>query len=189
MRYPATFALLFALPVFAMGQATEPEVRFGVRQNTAVYPQDTAKNTMSSLLRVLDRQRYDYLVAFFMEPGYVAEQLRITYPKFEAAAREQVRGENLAQKGFSPAAIRERITELATQANFEYLVRRVRTKLDSDPDTLKEMRRIARNGDIQDEGETATVRFKEIKDRAIFLHKIGGIYYIENRYSDEKPGE
>jgi len=189
MRYPATLALFLGLPLFAFGQLQELETRFGVRQNPDVYPQDTPKNTLNSLLRVLDKQRYDYLVAFFMEPAFVAEQLRITYPKYEAAAREQVRNENLQQKGFGQIYIRDRITELATQANFEYLVRRVRSKLDSDPDTLKELRRIARNGDIQDDGETASVRYKEIKDRTIYLHKIGGFYYLENRYSDEKPGE
>src|SRR5262245_21463602 len=125
MRLIVSCALVLSWPLFAFGQANEPERRFGVRLNLEFYPQNTPRNTLAALMRALEKDRYDYIVAFLLDPAFVEAQLQLTYPEFERRASEQLRQEVLEKKIVNPAVVRQRTAELAKHANFDHLVNRV----------------------------------------------------------------
>lgn len=187
MRHLLALALLTCVTTLAAGQGDDAR-RFGLRFNKDLYPQDTPKAALGSVMRALDKDRYDYLVAQLLDPDFVEEQMRITYPVYEKVAREQVQREGLDRKGFDATFIRKRINDLATQANFEYLTRRIRTKLDDDPEAAKELRRMFRDGEFNESGETTVVRLKDVKDRALYLRRVGDRWFIQNKMIEDKPG-
>ena len=180
MRSIISLGLLVLLSPHAAGQIKE-ERRFRVLYNAELYPQATPHQSVRALLRALDKERYDYLIAFLLEQNYVNDQLRITAANFEQAARAQVEGEKLEAKGFDQAFIRNRVRELAEQANFENLARRIRTKLDEDSEAVKELRKLYREGDLVEAGDTATLKHPDLKDRQLFFRNVNGRWYIENK--------
>jgi hypothetical protein len=169
------------MPVAMAQPAAKDDRRFGISLNTELYPQDSPKNTLSSLIRSLDKERYDYLVAHLLDPAYVDEQLRSAAPSFETAAREHVAREGLELKGFNREFINDRIRELAVHENFSNLVRRVKTTLEENPEYVKDLRKLAREGEIAEAGESATVKHKDIKDRTVFMRQIPPRWYLENK--------
>jgi hypothetical protein len=162
----------------------EPPIRFGLRQSPELYPQDTPKNALYSVLRAMDKDRYDYLLAHLLEPGYVTEQLAISYPVFEKRSRSQVEDEQLARKGFDREFIVNRIRDQATQANFENLVQRIRAKLDNDPESGRDLRKMYKEGSFEDGGATSVAKLKDVKDRALYFKRVGDRWYIENKVQD-----
>lgn len=162
----------------------EPPRRFGLRQFPELYPQDSPKNALYSVLRAMDKDRYDYLVAHLLEPGYVNEQLAIGYPLFEKQAREIVEKEQLARKGFDREFIVNRIRDLANQKNVDNLVQRIRTKIDNDPEVLRDFKRMLREGSFEDAGETSVGKLKDAKDRALYFKRVGDRWYVENKMQD-----
>jgi hypothetical protein len=183
MRQLLAVVLLISLPALTMAQ-DEDTRRFGLRYNKDLYSQETPKKTLSALFRAFERDRYDYLVAQLLDPAFVDEQLKLSYPIYEKAAREQVVKEGLERRGFDPIFIRQRVRDLANQANFEYLVRRIRAKLDNDPEALKEMKRLASEGTIDEGADGTTVKHKDVKDHTLFLRKIGERWFVENKIQE-----
>jgi hypothetical protein len=184
MRLLMTLGLLLIAAPFASAQFKE-ERRFGLRYTPELYAQTTPKQTLAAVLRAFEKDRYDYLVAFLLDPAFVEDQLQASYPRFEKLAATQVAGERLEKKGFDRDYIRIRIKELATAANFDYLVGRVRTKLENDPDSLRDIRKIFREGAFQDGVENSTAKHKDVKDRALFFRRIEDRWYLENKMLEE----
>ena len=61
-----------------------------------------------------------------------------------------------------------------------------------DPEGMKDLRRFNRNGTFPDAGAadtTAKVGLVDVKDRALFLKKIGDRWFVENRQMDEPASE
>jgi hypothetical protein len=69
--------------------------------------------------------------------------------------------------------------------NFDEFVRETRAKLTKEPGTLNELRRFAREGEWEAGETSATVRHKDVKDRQVYLRKIGERWYLENRQKPE----
>jgi hypothetical protein len=180
----AIAASLSAQPKQQPFDGKEPPKRFGLRQSPELYPQDSPKSALYSAVRALDKDRYDYLIAHLLEPGYVNEQLAISYPAFEKRSRAQVEDEQLAKKGFGREFIVNRIRDLATQANFESLVQRIRAKLDNDPEAVRDLRKMLKEGSFEDGGATSVARLRDVKDRALYFKRVGDRWYIENKMQD-----
>ena len=64
---------------------------------------------------------------------------------------------------------------------FKELVSETRSRLAEDPVAVKELRRFLKDGQFEDGDGVATVRLKDVKNRAVFLHKIKDRWYLENR--------
>ncbi len=180
MRLSISMAIVIAWATVAVGQPKE-ERRFNVRHNPELYPQTSPKETLGALMRTFDKERYDYLAAFLLDPATVREQLDITAADFEKRAREQVEGEELSKKGFDKPTIRERIRDLSKQANFDDLARRIRQKFEADPEAMKNLRKIYREGEFVENGDAATAKHADIKDRTVYFRRVEGRWYIENR--------
>ena len=62
----------------------------------------------------------------------------------------------------------------------------VTDRLTNDPETVRELRRLASEGEVNESGDAATVSHKEIKGRQVFLRKVSGRWFLEDR---QKPAK
>lgn len=119
--------------------------RYGIDLDLNVYPQKTPKECLESVLRAIERQRIDYLLAHLTDPQFVD-------------ARVQSLG-----------------------GNFKDLIQETMSHLADNPKTVKELKRIFQEGEWTEAEETATVKLKDVKDRAVFLRKMNERWFLENR--------
>lgn len=183
MRSILVLTCLLVLSSSASAQLSEKR-EYGILFTPELYPQATPRQAIGSVLRALDKDRFEYLVAFLLEPGYVREQLQITSARFDQAARARIETEQLDKKGFDSGFIRKRIRELSEQANFDNLAQRIKDKLASDPESVKELRKLHREGEIVEAGDRATLSHPDIKDRKLFFRNVNGRWFIENKMQE-----
>jgi len=139
-----------ALPAQAVKDDLPPS-RYGVIENLTRYPQADAKQAFASVLKAIEDQRFDYLLAHLAEPQFVDDRVKQVYG-----------------------------------GKFDELVRETRTKLTDNPATVKELERFLKEGEWQDSKGTATATLKDVKDRGLFMKKIGERWYLENKQKAEE---
>jgi hypothetical protein len=72
---------------------------------------------------------------------------------------------------------------------FRDVVQETTDKVASDPAVLKELRRFLSEGEWEDGDESASVKLKDVKSRAVFLKKIENRWYFENRQKAKEEGK
>ena len=85
----------------------------------------------------------------------------------------------------SPAWVDQRVKEVH-HGDFEAFVKEMTTKYADDPKVLEDMKRFLKEGEWEGGETTAAVKLKDVKDRQMFFHKIGKLWYLENK---QKPEE
>lgn len=152
MRTTVAFGILvlLAAPATAQKKDPPPAPRFGVEADVEVYPQDTPKTALASVLRAIDARRYDYLAAQLADPDAVDKKVQ------------------------------------AAGGQFDRYVKLVTERLTGDPETVRELRRFASEGEINESGDSATVTVKEIKGRQVYLRKVSGRWFLEDRQTPAK---
>jgi hypothetical protein len=72
--------------------------------------------------------------------------------------------------------------------NFDEMVRETTAKLTNEPETVRQLRRFAEEGEWEGDEETATVKLKDVKDQ-VFLRHAGTRWFLENRKQPEPPAK
>ena len=148
----AVFVLMLASPALQAQQdqdATPPR-RYGVLLNQQNYPQEDPKQALASVVKAIDRQRIDYLLAHLADPDFVDERVKEVYG-----------------------------------GNFDELVKETTSKLKDNPAEAKLLERFLKEGEWDAKENTATASLKDVKDRQVFMKKIGKSWYLENRQKAE----
>jgi hypothetical protein len=198
-----TATLFLALTVTAAQasrvQAEEVVARYDIAPLLKLYPQTTAKAALESAVKAAEKGRYDYLAAHLMEPGFVDAESVSRGNAFAADVeadlrlrrqREKEYGSDLPRDKRIPHELEPFAKLVASESQvrgFQRFVADIREKSNDDPGQLKDLRRFARDGTIEESGDTAKVSLRDIKDRAVYLKKIGQRWYVENRQIEEKP--
>jgi hypothetical protein len=68
-----------------------------------------------------------------------------------------------------------------TGGQFDDLVKETSAKLAGDPTAVKELNRCLKEGQWEVNDAAATAQLKDVKDRRVFLRKVGGRWFLENR--------
>jgi hypothetical protein len=78
MRTAVAIGILVLLTAPAAAQKKEPPpaARYGVEADLEVFPQDTAKAALASVVRAIDERRFSYLAAQLAEPGAVDKRVQ-----------------------------------------------------------------------------------------------------------------
>jgi hypothetical protein len=150
----AVFVLMLASPALQAQQdqdATPPR-RYGVLLNQQNYPQEDAKQALASVVKAIDRQRIDYLLAHLADPDFVDERVKEVYG-----------------------------------GNFDELVKETTAKLKDNPAEAKLLERFLKEGEWDAKENTATASLKDVKDRQVFMKKVGKSWYLENKQRAENP--
>jgi hypothetical protein len=150
-------AVLMCLTFIEMANAQQdqdatPPRRYGVLLNQRTYPQEDAKQALASVVKAIDRQRIDYLLAHLADPEFVDERVK------------EVHG-----------------------GNFDELVKETATKLKDNPAEAKLLERFLKEGEWDAKENTATASLKDVKDRQVFMKKVGKSWYLENKQKAENP--
>jgi hypothetical protein len=159
MRYPIVLAgLLVLLAALAAPAQDKGTPRYGFDHVPNVYAQKTPKEAVASVVKAIDANRIDYLLAQLADPKYVDRQVA-------------------DYKAFFPSAKDEARTFLA----FDKLVSETAAYFQSDPVLIRELRLFAREGTWDVNEDIATGSVKEVPARKVFLRRMGERWYMENR--------
>lgn len=82
-----------------------------------------------------------------------------------------------------PKFVDERVKSY--NGDFDALVNETTKKLRDDPAALKELQRFLKEGEWEGGDDTASAKLKDVKDRRVFMRKIGDRWYLENRMKPE----
>jgi hypothetical protein len=176
----------------------EPEPRYGMRPRAKQYPQGTPKEALRSALAAVEKGDYAYLAAHLLDPKFVDAAVGDRVKLFDAAAElelAKLRDFQRANPGrvapenrvpLDPVAFRAMAAARARDRAFKQLQRDIAQKLNDDPQSIKDMRRVARDGAVADAGDDATATHPDVKARTLFFKKLGDRWFLENRQAEEK---
>ncbi|QJW95243.1 hypothetical protein [Frigoriglobus tundricola] len=175
--------------------------KYGVKTRLKQYPQTTPKESLRSVLAAVEGADYTYIVAQLLDPKFVAAavadrakqlepgaeaelaQLR----DFQRANRDRIAPEDRVP--LDPVGLRALAAVKATERGFKRLVRDVEQKLLDDPQTVKEFRRILRDGSFAEADPAASATHPDMKGRTLYFNKIGDRWFLENRQTEEPKKE
>ncbi len=83
-----------------------------------------------------------------------------------------------------PEFVDKRVREVYG-GQFDELVKETTTKLADNPATVKELRRFLKEGEWGGGEDRAIAKLKDVKERQVFLRKIGKRWFLENRQKPE----
>src|SRR5438552_14185099 len=96
-------ALVGVAGVAAQEPKEAPPRRYGIEANLRDYPQETAKETLASVLQAVERRRINYLLAHLVDPAFVDKRVKEVYGgDFEELVRETT-----GKLADNPAALKE----------------------------------------------------------------------------------
>jgi hypothetical protein len=87
-----------------------------------------------------------------------------------------------------PAFVDERVKKVHA-GSFDDFVKETTTKLNDNPAAVKEMTRFLKEAEWEGGETTAVARHKDIKDKEIFMKKIGTRWFLENKQKPEPKKE
>jgi hypothetical protein len=202
MRLILAFTLLAGLAALARTQPppkdidTTPQPRFGIPVKLKAYPQETAKKSLGSVVEAIEKGDTAYMIAHLLDPAFVelrisdrAKQLAPTVEVELATLRDlQIRNPESVRREDRLPTDRVLFDQLVAQRSreraFRQLVRDMNDKMLNDPVAIKEIRKIFLHGTIADDLVGAKATHPDVKDRALYLKKLGDRWFLENRQDD-----
>ena len=153
---------LFALSAAGQDEKKEPRPlaprRYRVDLAAAQFPQAAPDEALKSIVKAVDGQRIDYLLAQLADPAYVDRKVN----EYKA----------LIDKGPEDAKV---------LLAFDRLVRETRQHFDTDPLLVRELRAFAKDGMWNVEDAAATGTAKAVPAHKVFMKRIGDRWFLENR--------
>jgi hypothetical protein len=175
----------------------DPDPRFGVIAKMKVYPQTTAKKALASAIEAIEKTETAYLIAHLLDPGFVELRLNERAKQFEAPVEVelsrlrdyQIRNPDKVQPEdrlpIDKAKFRALIVERSRERAFRQLIRDLEEKVLSDPQSMRDMKKLLKEGKFEDIETGAKVTHMDVKDRALYFRKIGDRWFLENRQEDQ----
>lgn len=132
--------------------------RFGFDVDEVTFPQKTPAEAMSSIVKAVDRQKVDYLLAHMADPLFVDYWVE-QYKKGFTQGKEE--GKRLLA--------------------FERLVRVTGAYYQNDPLIVKDLRAFARDAKWDEKDDLAIGTVETVPARKIYLRKFGDRWFLENK--------
>lgn len=188
--------LAVGLTVAQPPQPREADViRDPIRLLPDQFPQATPKAALDSAIKLIDRNRLDYLAAHLIDPAFVNAQVSQRVLRLEDGVEREFRRLRDIQRADptlpgdarlpdDPAAFKRRVQTEATVRGFRQLVADIRSTLAENPDHLNDLRRFLRSGQLLEAGDTASFALKDVKDRSVNLKKTAAGWHLEDRKQD-----
>lgn len=152
---------LLALSIFSYAQdggKKKAPMRFGFDVDETTFPQKTPADAMNSIVKAIDRQKIDYLLAHMADPlhvDYWVEQYKKEFP----------RGKDEGKRLLA----------------FEKLVRETSVYYQNDPLIARDLRIFAKDGKWDEKEDLAIGTCEKVPARKIFLRKFGDRWFLENK--------
>ncbi|MCE9565241.1 MAG: hypothetical protein K8U57_24680 [Planctomycetes bacterium] len=170
--------------------------RFGIQYKVKAYPQDSAKKALNSTIEAIEKGDTPYIVAHLLDPGFVELRVADRSKQYEAAVEiELSRLRDLQIRNpdkYAPETrlpvdrvkFRALIIERSRERAFRQIVQDMEAKLIDDPQALKDLKKLLRDGMPTDTETGAKLTHMDVKDRALYFRKIDDRWFLENRHED-----
>ena len=193
---PSLVLLLGATSLTGVAQPPPPAVReddqrYGIRPNLRLYPQDTPKAVLQSLLTAVEKKQYAYIVAHLLDPTTVDARLAERHILFLDRAEKELRQEQL-RRGSSGVPSQQRlpsdpedwkdlVRQRAREHAFRELVQQVQQRLEAEPHILRSFTKILTAGQFAETASGVKATHPEILEGALYFRQVGPRWFIENR--------
>jgi len=179
----------------------DPQPRYGVKPRLKQYPQTTAKEALKSAVEAVEAVDYPYLVAQLLDPKFVDEAVAERAKLFQAGAEAELAQLRDFQRAnptkvapedrvpLDPNGFRAAAAVKARERAFKQLLRDIEQKLTDDPQSVRDLRRIARDGSFVDADPVSTATHADVKGRSLYFKKIGERWFLENKQAEEPKKE
>jgi hypothetical protein len=179
----------------------EAEPRYGIPVKLKIYPQATAKQALESVIEACEKDDFGYLVAHLLDPAFVDQRVADRARPLEAAIEVELtklrdfQYANPDRVDFANRLPLDRnqflavVIEKSRERGGRLFTRDVETKLRDDPQALKDLKKILRDGTFTDEPGGAKAVHPMVKDKAVYFKKIGERWFVENRQAEETKKE
>jgi hypothetical protein len=196
MRTVAGVAGLLLAVTLGLGQPpAPPAARYGVRPLPDQFGHAAPKAALESAIRLIERGRFDYLVAHVLDPAFADKEVADRALRLEDGVEREFRRLRDVQRQDpalpgdqrlpdDPEAFRKQVQAESTARGFRQLVADVQRTLAENPDHLADLRRFLRSGQLLEAGDTASFGLKDAKDRAVYLKRSPAGWHLENRRQD-----
>jgi hypothetical protein len=154
---------LILIASLAAGQDFPLDGRYGFEVDLKDFPQKTPQDTLRSIVKAWDVQRFDYLLAHLADPGFIDARVEVykrNYPNGPDQARALLA--------------------------FEKVVAEIRAHFMADAALIAELRRFSKEGDWDVAEETAVGTHPLLADRYVFMRKINDRWFMENHQSRKR---
>lgn len=171
--------------------------RYGVSPLIDLYEQGTPQETLNSAIRAIEKRRSNYLAAFLVDPtyvdGWVNRRINLLLPSVEKqlqaerADQQRANVPQTEQLPINPIEFAAVAKERAKDVVFNQLAREIQASLTENPQRLALLRRFARSGTVDIQGNSATISLPDMPKQAVYLTLVGERWYIENRQTKPQP--
>lgn len=169
-----------------------PPPRYGVEVTPRFFPQSTPAEALASATRAADKGRYDYLAAHLLEPKFVDDRVAARGKLLAASVEQELRTARDLQRRDTTLQPRERlpaepiafaaaVAEETRKRAFIKVVEDIRAHLAESPETVRELRRFAREGPPVEAGDTASVALKADPKKQVSFARRGERWFVENK--------
>jgi hypothetical protein len=181
------------------GKPEEPKIRYDIAPLVRLYQQAHPKVALESTIKALEKGRYDYVAAHLLDPAYVdaaaiergkasVNDVADAFSRRRAQEKENLSGTPRDLRvPDEPEKLKVLIDAETQSIGFRKLTDDLRQLAADDPGQLKDLRRFLKDGIVAETGDTAKITLADTKDRAVFLIKKDGRWYVENRQMETKP--
>jgi hypothetical protein len=185
MRSVLTLAVLVAVGGAASAEELKGitvQPRYGVTASPEFYPQGTAKEALATAAKLLEKQRYSYLLAHVIDPAFVDGEVAARAKALEPAVEKQLAAVRAEQKrnlpadtppeqviAVEPAAFALQVRTEAERQAFGELVKAMQDNLGEFPEHINQLLAMARDGTVAENGAAATAEAKTVPGKKVFL--------------------
>jgi len=204
MRGAVAIVVLSTAAVATAQPPAEVPPRYGVRVETVLYPQNTPRDAVATLVALIERKKFAYITANVIDPAMVDARVAQRANGFIPAIEKQLDDLRARQRA-RPAGVdpldrvpddARRFADLAREKAeafaFNEVVQDVRSHLSEYPEHLTFFRKLAKDGDFTDAGAESVGTVKTDFVKKLLLKKAGTRWVIEDRKPEpnaDKPAE
>jgi len=157
MRFALLLTAFLAVAGLAAQDNTEPEKRYGFEISLEGFPQAKPEETLKSVIKAVQENKIDYLLARLADPTFVDKQV--------------------AEK----AALFQGKEEAKKILGFNMLVKQTEEHFRDDPTLVRELKTILEKGEWSIENDQGVAKFALLPGRAVFVKQIMGRWFLENK--------
>jgi hypothetical protein len=185
MRIMFTLAVLAAVGSVASAEELKGitiQPRYGVEASPEFYPQGTPKEALATAAKLLEKQRYSYLLAHVIDPAFVDAEVAARAKGLEPAVEKQLAAVRADQKrnlpvdtpaerviSADPAAFAQQVRAEAERQAFGELVKAMQDNLGEFPEHVTQLLAVAAAGTVAENGQAATAEAKGVPGKKVFL--------------------
>lgn len=192
MRTLQAGGLLLLIAASTAAQTGAPPTRFDIPANADAFPQNTPQAALKSVVSAIEKGKVDYLTAHLIEPSFIDARIADRAAQLEPAADKTLRAVRQSQLNDpniprsrrlpdDPARFAQAVAAEAKRQAFLAVVADIRTNLTENPDKLLDLRKFLRTGTAAEAGDAVSFTLPEVKDRQVYLKKIGTRWFVEDR--------